>query len=186
MPLKEVIDEVINQANEEAKAIIKHAEQEALEIERKAKLDVEAKTAESEKNAGKAAEDIKKKKVASTKLELKKEIMQEKKAVLEQIVEKAKLKLSEMGEKQREEILKKLIATAKNELSDVKFIECSKTDSAIVKKLVPNADIKITTSVGGIIAANKDRTVQLDLTVERLLEQAKEEYIDEISKRIFR
>ena len=167
--------------------MVKQAEQEAGVIIKKAELDFEQKTEEAKKNAGKAAEEMKKKKIAGIKLDLKKQLMQEKKLVLEQIVEGAKEKLGKMSEKQREDILKKLIATAKEELPEVKFIECSNADLAIVKKLMPAAELKSSLAgLGGIIAANKDRTVQLDLTVERLLESTKEEYIDEISKRIFK
>lgn len=187
MPLKEVIEEITNQANEEAKQAVKQGENEAREITKKAELEFEQKTNEAKTNAAKAAEEMKKKKIAGTKLDLKKQLMQEKKLVLEQIVEGAKGKLGEMSEKQREDIIKKLIATAKEELSEVKFIECSEADLAIVKKHMPSAEVKNTlTGLGGIIAANKDKTIQVDLTLERLLESTKEEHIDEISKRIFK
>ncbi|PIU21678.1 MAG: hypothetical protein COT15_01085 [Candidatus Diapherotrites archaeon CG08_land_8_20_14_0_20_34_12] len=187
MPLKEVIEEITNQANREASEILKKAEAESKEILKKAELGSEQKTAEARENASKAAEEYKKKKIANIKLDLKKERMQEKKAILEQIVNKAKEKLGKMDERQREDLLKKLITIAKHELPDIKYIECSKSDANIVKKMMQTAEIKSDLAgLGGIIAANKDKTIQLDLTFERLLEQAKEEYIDEISKRVFR
>lgn len=185
MSLENVLNEIINTAKMEEKRTIQEAEKQARAILEEQKQEAKKQKELAWKKAKNFAEELKKKQLSGHKLELKKNLMQEKGKALEQVVEKAVKKIQKMPLGERRKLLKKLVAKAKKELPGSRFLYANKQDKKLLGtvsglKFAGELDI-----IGGIVLANADESIQVDYSFERLLNEAKEKHLDEIAKKLF-
>jgi vacuolar-type H+-ATPase subunit E/Vma4 len=72
-----------------------------------------------------------------------------------------------------DKFLKKIYENAKTKLGDNLIIYCNKSDTAKVKKLFKTTKDFKTTIIGGLILEDAEKTVRIDKSFEKLLEDKK-------------
>ena len=180
MGLETVKDEIMNSAKEQSNSSISEARKEANRIIKEAEKKIEDMKEKSEAETKKLIDTIKRQELASAELENKKILLEAKKQIIENVFAESRKKLENLDDKRREEILKKLLEKAKNEI-EVANIYCNKKDSKFLKVFnVGNVDI-----IGGLIAENKERTIRVDNSFETMLESIKEKELQNINKILF-
>lgn len=167
---KEKANQIINEGKLEAEKLIKEAEGNVAEF--KKKVDAEAK---------KSAEDVKKKELASSELEIKKLFLQEKKNAINKVFKEAEKRIKGLSHDERAEHVKKLLDKANKEIN-VKFVYCNKKDS----KLVEDFEVEESDILGGIIAESDDRAVRVDYSYETILESIKEQNLQDLGNILFK
>ncbi|MBU1120773.1 hypothetical protein KJ660_02745, partial [Candidatus Micrarchaeota archaeon] len=139
MGLEKVINEINNEANEKVSAVINEGKKEAAEILRKEKEKLAEERQTKEAETAKAVKDLLNQGTASLKLWQKKEELNAKKEVLEEIFQKTREKIRKSKEK--EKLLKKLIEKAEKEL-DAKYVYSNREDKAMIERIAPNLKFK--------------------------------------------
>lgn len=185
MTLENVLNEIINSAKQEEGKIIKEAEAEAQRIVGEQRKSVEEEKGKALEKARKHAKEMKKKQLSAYTLEMKKQLMQEKAKALDTVVERTVAKIEGMKSAERKKLLGKLVNAAKQELQGSKFIYANKKDRKLlgsVAGLKFDGELNI---LGGVVLANADKSVQVDYSFERLLEEQKEKNLNEIAKKLF-
>ena len=133
------------------------------------------------KNAKKKTKKIKKQHIASRNLDIKKEKLKTQKEMMNKVFDQTRKQFSEkMSEEEIREFLNGLLEKA-NQKIKVHKVLCSESDIELID--FPNkekADI-----AGGIIAENKDGTVRLDFSLETLLTDIKQSYLDKVTRKLF-
>lgn len=183
MGLEKVINEINNEAKEKATAIINEGKKEAAEILRKEKERLAEERQNKEAETAKAVKDLLNQGTASLKLWQKKEELNAKKEVLEEIFQKTREKISKSREK--EKLLKKLINKAEKEL-DAKYFYSNKEDKAMIERIAPK--LKFRSSIdclGGVVLENEASTIRVNYSFEVFLKKAVEENLSELNKRLF-
>lgn len=185
MTLENVVNEIINNAKQEERKIVQEAEMQARNIieEQNTAMDEQKKLARE--NAKKLAKEMEKKQLSAYKLELRKQLMQEKANALKIVVEKTIARIKKMPSAKRKRLLKKFVERGRKELPNSKFLYANSKD----RKLLGNVSgLKFAGELnvlGGVVLENADKTVQVDYTFERLLEETKEKNLSEIAKKLF-
>ena len=123
---------------------------------------------------------INRQETASAELESKKLILEAKKEAIESVFEEARKRIEKLSGKQREDCMNRLLEKAKNDIAVAK-VYCSKNDARLVEgfKAEPSG------INGGLIAENADGTVRVDYSFDTMLQNIKENELQEISKILF-
>ena len=162
-------EEIVSQAKEQVKQISSEAEQELTEYQKKA-------TAQNKK----LLERTERKMLASARFDAQRLVMNTKKEAIETILNNVNDQIKKLSEKERKDFLQNLLAKAKTEI-DVTTVSVSPAD----KKLVSGIDTDVIDINGGLIAHNIDDTISINLSVEELLENVRNEMLVEISASLF-
>ncbi len=181
MSIEAVIQEIISEAEEEAKKIIENAKKEAERIRQEYEEKAEKIRQEMEKETEEIIRKIEVKEIANAKLECKRKVAEAKNKVVVSVFNNIEEILAEITGKEREALLKKLIDSCKKEMKDVKTLLCCEKDMDVVKKEFPKAKIEKTDCKGGFIAVSSDESEIYDARFENLTSI----YKNEIIKRIF-
>lgn len=180
MGLDEVKQEIIARATQESQATKKKAEEEANSIIQKSKSgakDIDKAFDEQTKNL---LIQIERRELASARSSAKKKILDKKKSLLDNVLEKVSEKLATLSDKKREQYIQGLLEKAKNEIK-VKYVYANKKDKKHIKSFTyQEADI-----IGGIIVENADRTLRVDYSFEQILEEVKENKLQEFANSLF-
>ena len=183
-----IVDKIIADAEEEAKAIIADAEKKAEEIISEASLRAERRKQGEKASAEKKAESILEGKAATARLDSAKILLGEKRAVIDEVYARALKSLLDLGKADCLHLTQKLLEEYAEEGDEVLFAdsfkyapEASKLDIVKEKKLkisAKRADID-----GGmlLIGKNSDK----DLSYSALLSADREEYQAEIAAKVF-
>ncbi|MEA2037652.1 MAG: V-type ATP synthase subunit E family protein [Nanoarchaeota archaeon] len=181
MGLDELKDEVLSKAKKQAQATLADAKEEEDKIMKYADKRLADYKNTVNQDAKKVIAMIERRKVASSKLEIKKEALAAKKKITEGVFKKARQRLTKLDSQQRESHIQKLINKVKGEM-DVSKIYCNNKDI----KFVEGFGTEETKIIGGIIAENNDKTIRIDYSYETMLGDIKEENIQEIAKTLFK
>lgn len=180
MGLEKVKEEILDKANKTAEKIKRSANKEAEDIKKRSEEEISELKSGLKKELKKIENTIKKKELASSELEIKKMLLQEKKNAIEKVFSEAEKKLEGLDSKKREIHIIKLLSKVKDEV-DVKYIFCNKKDKEFVKGYkIEDSDI-----LGGIIAENEERNVRVDYSYDTLLEGMKEKHLQDLGKILF-
>ncbi len=178
MGIEEVRKEIIDNAKNQARQILKEAEKEKQGILASAETRVNAIKERLDKEAEKSVEQYKIMMLAEATSIAKKQRLSLERDVINEVFEKSKEDILSISSKKREQHLTKIMAKAGKEFAK---IYCSKKDIALMKKYRPSeADI-----LGGLILENKEGDMRLDLSYETLLEKIKQDNVAEIAKILF-
>ena len=181
MGLEELKNEIIEEAEKRAKQIIEDGKKEADSITAKAKEQIKGYKAKLREDENNLILNLEKMKIAQTRSEIKKQLLDKKKSVIDSVFEEAIKKIKNFPDKKRRQYLENLLEKAKKEL-DIARIYCSKKDSKFLKDIecVPE-DI-----TGGLIAENKESTMRIDYSFDTILENIKENSLQEVAKILFK
>lgn len=180
MGLQNVKQEIIENANKESQELTNQAKEQAKKILDKAKAEIK-----QEKDQIKTElKDYEKKlntiDIASSELELKKMLLDEKKKAIDKVFEEVTKQLQSLPSEKRKEHIQKLLDKAKNEL-EVSFVHCNKQDRNEIK----DCEVILIDNLGGIIAENKSKEMRVDYCYETLLEGIKDKYLQDLGKILF-
>ena len=181
MGLNELKQEIISQAESEAKKIISDAEKKAEEIRKDTNVEADQKRKKVEDDTKKIIDMIQRREVAATSLEAKKKMMAVKKEVLDTVFEKVADRLANLSDTERNKIIQVLLNKAAEEI-DVKKVYCNKND----EQFINGFDVHVEEILGGIIAENNDATLRVDYSFEALLDDVREKNLSELVKILFK
>ena len=180
MGIEEVKNQLIKEAEEKAQALLKEAELEVGKALSEVTTQLKQHREELSSKNLKLVESMKKKELAQAEFEGKKSLLDKKKEMIEQVLDVARNKLSSMSGGEKKKLNEKLLKEASSEIK-VKTIYTAKGDS-FKKKGIKSVEADI---VGGVIAETEDGKVSVDLSFETLLDQIREEHLQEISEVLF-
>jgi V/A-type H+/Na+-transporting ATPase subunit E len=180
MGLETVKGEVISNARNQEKALLAEASKEASEITKKAEGKLRQIKEQGDETTKMMIDTIKHQEMASAELENKKILLETKKQLIENVFLEVGKKLETLDSGKRQEYVKKLLENAKNDI-EVANVYCNEKDVKFVGDLKSeSADI-----LGGVIAENDDGTVRVDYSFDTLLENIKENELQNINKVLF-
>ena len=183
-----IVDKIIADAEDEAKAIIADAEKRAEEIIASASLRAERRKQGEKASADKKAESLLEVKAAAARLDCAKIMLGEKRAVIDEVYARALKGLLDLGKAECLHLMEKLLEEYAEEGDEVMFAqsfkyapEASKLDVVREKKLkisAKRADID-----GGMLLVGKNS--DKDLSFSALLSADREENQADIASKIF-
>ncbi|MFH1240194.1 MAG: V-type ATP synthase subunit E family protein [Candidatus Diapherotrites archaeon] len=186
MSLEKVVDQIMQEAKNEAKQIESEAKKDAKEITSKVISVAKEKASKYNAETEQLLNETKRMELSSLKLQLSKNIITSKKTVMNSVRESALQKIDLLSKVDRKKLIQKLVNDAKQELPDAKHYYCNKKDKPLIKELFPKLTFKSEVEVlGGIILENNDGTVLVDKTFELVLDKVMEENLNELSIKLF-
>lgn len=183
MGLEAVKEEIIRNAQEQAKTLNAEARKEVNRINQETEEKIREIKEESEAQTEKMLDPIKKQELASVKLEAKKMLLESKKNVIEKVFVEARKKLGELDGKEREYYIKKLLEKIRNDIEPA-YIYCNKNDVKLLKG-VKGIEIKPVDISGGLIAENKDKTIRVDYSFDAMIDSIKDKELQTINNILF-
>jgi len=184
MTLETVIEEIKKEATEKQKKAIGEAEKEAENIKQDAMDKAERERELFAEETEEILTQLERKELAALQLNMKKDFLNQKKEIIENVFSKAKEIVS--GSRKKETILKHLLKQAKKELPDAAYIYCNKNEEKIVRKIAHGLKVGNNIDVlGGIIVENKAKTVRVNLTYETFFDKVFEKEMRSLSKKVF-
>ena len=180
MGLEAVKEEIIRNAKEQEKALIEEARKGTARIIKEAEDKIQKIKKRSSEETEKAIEAIKKQELASAELENKKRLLDAKKQLIEKVFTEVNKRLERLDKKKREIYIKKLLEKSKNEI-EIGHIYCNKRDLEFLK----NSNAEAIDIIGGLITENKEKTVRINYSFEAILENIKENELQNINKILF-
>ncbi len=187
MALENVINEIYEKGKQEVQKIREEAEKEAEKIIAEAKAKAEEIIAKAKENAEKEAESLRRQEISSVKLEMKREMLNKQKEILDAVFESLKQRIQEMDIETRRKIIESLL---KNNAQPGMIVYSNKNDEDLVKSIIQELklDLKYGGNVdclGGVILESEDGEVRLNLTFDELLNNLYEQKMSEVSKILF-
>ena len=182
MGLNEVKQELLEQAEKQAKEIVSNAKSQAEEIKSKANAEIKEYEKQAESRSKLVIETITKKMLASAKLDSQRLLMNTRKELVENVMNGVVKNIASLKKTEKKKFLQDLLNAAKKEI---------KVDTVFVNKndisLLSDNKIKVMTSniEGGLIAETKEKDVSVNLSVEELVETAKSELLINVSEVLF-
>lgn len=172
-------DKAVEDAQSEAKAMMKSAEKRIAGYGRMMGEDLEA-----------LSNAVKRKEVASAELELKKQLLCAKSELIEGVFGEVRKKLRSLPDKKRESHVTALLDAARKEMStSIAVVQCSSRDARFVEasgsgssrlKVMKNDEM-----LGGIVAESPDDRLRVDYSYETVLGQVKAKVLGDVAKILF-
>ncbi len=184
MTLDKVVDEIINKAKEDAKALKKEGNSEATSILKKAKSNASEIEADAIDYAKGVIEAMEKKELASAKLQCKRIELDSKKEIIDKVFDKLRQKVMMLDDKTKKNIYEKMIKKAANEMP-ARYVYANAKDKTLVKSVASGLEVKEAPILGGVIVEDKDQNVRIDCTFESVLEEVRNESLKDVSKVLF-
>ncbi len=185
MGLEEVVKEILTTAENKAKEIRKDAKKQAESIIKNAEMEIEELKKRWEEENRKIEGEIRKKRMASAKLEASKLLMDAKREIIQDVMDSLLKKLISMDRREKEKLIRSLAELAKEEI-EVTTVYCNKQEEKIIAKYFKDAKIKHTDCEGGFIAENKDGSISVDMRYKTLIEKVRKDIIKEVGSRLFK
>ncbi len=197
MEAKQVIDKILTDAQNEADSIMKKAEKNAERQKKQLQDQLNEFNEETEKEASEAADDKKQNMLAAARMKNAKELLAEKRAILNEVFDKASEKLKQMSEDEYKNMMKNLMLKAvetgdeevildkKEKIIDQSFIK------SVNRELGPGyqgnlklSDDKMDLGGGGFIL--KRGLIQNNVSYNVLIQQAKDDLEMDLAKDLFK
>ncbi len=182
MGLEAIVEEIKAKGKAEADKISKEAKKEASQIIADAQSRAEKITETKTEAVAAEIERLKQQELSSANLEVKRELLNARKEVLDLVYEKAEDKISKFPPEKNEELLKAIIE--KNEAGNSKIYSRSE-DKAAVKKLTKLKHAGEIDCIGGVVIENEDGTIYLDFKYDTILKDASEKSLKQVSDILF-
>lgn len=169
MGLESVIEEIELSAKAAERSAIAEATADAKAITGKAMAEAKAMLSDAEKEAEHDASAMRQRELSALRLKLRRDLLNSKKQIAEQIHAEALKRLCSAGE--CSVLLKKLLERAQAQLPNAATAYVNKADSALLRKLAPNLKVKgLGNSEHGIILEDANGEIRVNYTVGPLLE----------------
>jgi len=187
MPLEKVLQEIQQKGEEEVRKLKEEAEREVERILAEARAEAEEILKRARDEAEKEAEALRKQEISSVKLEMKRELLNKQKDILESVFDLLRQRVREMDEETRKKLLRTLL---ERNASPGMLVYSRKEDEEIVKSLAKELkiDLKYAGNVeclGGVILEDPSGEVRVNLTFDELINQVYEQKMSEVSKILF-
>lgn len=184
MSLKEVREEILNKAKQEADALLREAEKEANVIKHEAMAKAREYKERIEEMTRKTVETMEKREIAQAEFDVRKAMLEKKKEAIAQVMQEVKNSLENLPEKRRAEYITKLCERAKGEIEISKVCANSK-DKLVIQKM-KDVEYEQKNILGGIIAQTEDDRISVDYSYETILEEIEEKILPELGKIFFK
>jgi V/A-type H+/Na+-transporting ATPase subunit E len=178
MAIEDVRREILDNAKNEAKSILKEAESVNKEVMDAAKAQVDSIKKQTEEETKIAIENYKTRVLAETNSGLKKQRLQLEKNLIQEVFDDALHKLEKLDVKARSKHVTNLVESNK----EYGVVLCSKKDESNFKSYKPTV-IDIT---GGVILEDKNGEIRLDLSYETMLSSIKNDSLSEVAQILFK
>jgi len=185
MALESLVEEILKKGEEEVSRIKSEAEEKAKSIISDARRKAEELLLKAREEAEKEIESIRRQEISSVNLEMKRELLNKKKDVLERVFEAVKERIKNMEKEEKREILKKMV---ERNASGNMAIYSNKEDEEIVREIASELNLIYRGNVdciGGVILESLDGNVRINLTFDDILKQVYEKKIGEVSRILF-
>ncbi|AKG91771.1 Archaeal/vacuolar-type H+-ATPase subunit E [Geoglobus ahangari] len=182
MPLEPIIEEIVRKGHQQVAEIKSSAEEEAEKIILEAKENAKEILKRAREEAEKEAERLRRQEISSINLEMKKEELNRKREVVENVYQMLVEKVANLDGKEREELLKKLLS--KYEGQDY-VVYSNKKDEELVKKLTKLEYAGNVDCIGGVVLESKDGEFRINLTFDTLLQEVYESKMKDIYEKLF-
>tara|TARA_Y100000310_G_C20689121_1_gene821030 strand:- start:2166 stop:2720 length:555 start_codon:yes stop_codon:yes gene_type:complete len=182
MGIEELKNQIMEEANKKVEGMLKKSKEEAEKTLAETNKDLKKHEENSRLNAEKMIQTAERKELAAGEFEGKKSLLDKKKEIIDLVVDEAKKELQKQKTSQKKALLQKLLKQAKKEIKVKRVIVDIKDKSLIKEK-----GVKVTTETlsGGLIAETDDGKIIVDMSFDTLLQQAKEENLQELSEVLF-
>jgi len=180
MGFKELEKTVFDKAEKKSDSIIREAEAKAKEIQLEANKENQLRQKKADEETRQLIEQIKKREIASGRLDAKKALLLTKKDLIEGVFSDVRTNLAKkMSKSDKKQILQKLNQKAASEI-DVGSIYCNRADATLLK----NATVQ--DMLGGLIAESKDKTTIVDYSFDTMIDDIKDKHIAEVTGILFK
>lgn len=195
MDTEQVVEKILSEAKAEADKIKSEAQQKASAQEAELKAELENFRKETEILAQKASQEKKRRMLAAARMDMRKELLNCKVGLLNEVFDKARKKIKELPEKQYHEFVESLMHKA-IESGDEEVIIGAK-DSRLSNGLVKRVNRKLGPGFKGNLQLAKDTAdidggfilrrgnIQVNVSVDVLLAEAKEQMEMELAAELF-
>ena len=173
MTLENVIKEINTATEEKSGAIILEGKDTAQKIIEQTKEKISKSCEKTAKKTAEVVSSMERTEIASLNLSMKKQLLNAKKEVIDEVFSEAKKELQELPEKEKEKILRKLLHKAGNEITPKAFYSNSK-DKALILRISGLKFRGTIDCLGGFILEDSEGSVRSDQTFDSILEKVKE------------
>lgn len=181
MGLQEVKAEIAAEADLQAEQIIRLAQEQAEVVRTKAKDEIRDYQKEAKLHIQSLFRGLEQKLLAAARFEAQRLLLNTKKKLVEDVMNEVKTTLTSLNKTERARFLQDLLSRAKSEI-EVDTLLMNKADDSLIKNKVR---IKESNISGGLIAQNKSGTIQVNLSIEELLEQVRVQTFVALSQTLF-
>lgn len=183
MGLKEVEEDILKRTGNEARAILQQAQREADAILEDAKHKAGEYRQKAEASTKAILAMMEKREKAAADFDVRKALLDKKKAVIDSAVDKARQDIAHLPERKREEYITALIRKAKSEI-DVARVIANKKDRKAASSMngISYNEGDIT---GGIIAETSDGKIRVDYQYDEILGDIKDKSLQQLGKILF-
>ncbi|MBU0979437.1 MAG: hypothetical protein KJ709_01405 [Nanoarchaeota archaeon] len=178
MALQKLKEEILQQAQQQAKDKEDQAKAVVLAEDKKAKTAIAELKQKGSEALKQEQEELMRKELSAARFENMRQLQHQKKVFIDDSFDRAKRQLVGLPDDRRAEIVKRLLEMARSEL-DVAKVFVNGKDT----KFADGAEAREMT--GGLIAENDDGTVAVDYSYETLLEGIRETGIEDIAGLLF-
>ena len=191
MSLETVVEDIREEAREEAAAIRDEGEARAEEILDEAEADAERTHEEAEREAEREIEREREQAVSSAKLEAKQDRLEARRDALQNVREAVEDRVASMEGERREELTRALVADVAAEFDDADevAVRCRPADAAMVRDLLDEFDGLVHAGevdcLGGVVAESESSRVRVDNTFDSVLDDVWEDSLKDVSDRLF-
>lgn len=191
MSLETVVEDIREEAREEAAAIRDEGEARAEEIVSEAEADAERVHEEAEREAERQIEREREQAVSSAKLEAKQERLEARRDALQQVREAVEERVASTEGERRAELTRALLANAAEEFDDADTVSvyCRADDETLVEELADEFDgVALAGEVdclGGVVVESESSRVRVDNTFDSVLDDIWEDSLKDVSDRLF-
>lgn len=180
MGMEEVKSDILSQAEIEAKKILEAAESEAKDIKNSAREEVQQYKIDAESHSSVLFERTRRKMLAAAQFDAQRKILNTKQEAIDNVLKSVRNSIVTMKDSERKKFLSMLLLSAKKEITVAKVYANKKDLKAFSGVTVTSTDID-----AGLIAENKDGSISVDLSIDTLLEHARNEHLIELSEALF-
>jgi len=190
MSLETVVEDIREEAREEAAAIRDEGEARAEEILSEAEADAERIHEEAERAAERQIEREREQAVSSAKLEAKQDRLEARRDALQDVRAAVEERIAGLEGERRETLTRALLADAAAEFDgDDVSVYCRPDDEALVGDLVAEFDgVAVAGEVdclGGVVVESESSRVRVDNTFDSVLDDVWEDSLKDVSDRLF-
>jgi V/A-type H+-transporting ATPase subunit E len=187
MPLDSIVQEIYRKGEEQVQAIINEAKREAekiiAEAEEKAKEILE----KARKDGEKEAEALRRQEISSVRLEMKRQLLNKQREVLEAVFKAVEERIKNMDLDTKKKIYTALL---KQNAVEGMVVCSNKDDEDLIKSIIQELGLNARYGgnidcLGGVVIESADGEFRVNLTFEELLNQLYEQKMSELSKMLF-
>jgi len=187
MPLDNIVQEIYKKGEEQVQAIISEAKSEAEKIIKEAEEKAKEILEKARKEGEKEAEALRRQEISSVRLEMKRELLNKQREVLEAVFKAVEERVKNMDLETKKKIYSALL---KQYAIDNMVIYSNKDDEDLIKSLIQELGLNAKYGgniecLGGVVIESSDGEVRINLTFEELLNQLYEQKMSELSKMLF-